>query len=265
MACMVLVENPGNWNIYNPFRHARRGMVGENGLPVHENITPTDLIMLFFLFIVGVSIVLALWNKREDKFLHKQTIIKITRRTITFFVLELIFYAYPSLLDSILYGGEISFHALGVLQRIALVYFGSAIIFLKWLPKKNIWASVITLFAYWACTFIPALGYPEPQFFRQYFTRGNVPSSFPEWVDANIIGFANPAGIVSAFPAIVTGLIGVLMGIQLKTQINQLKNVRNFLLFGVVLLAADYAWSFFFPIIKDLWTSSYTLVEQNQK
>lgn len=29
---------------------------------------------------------------------------------------------------------------------------------------------------------------------------------------------------------------------------------------GVLLLVAGYAWSFFFPIIKDLWTSSYTLV-----
>ena len=28
MACMVLVENPGNWTIYRPLRHARWGMVG---------------------------------------------------------------------------------------------------------------------------------------------------------------------------------------------------------------------------------------------
>lgn len=260
MICMVLVENPGNWSIYPVLSHARWGMVGENGLPVHEHFTPTDLIMPFFLFIVGVSVVFALWNKREDTGGHPKIILKMARRTITLFVLGLVFYAYPSILESIFYGGEIKVDAMGVLQRIALVYFASALIFLKCTPKTIIWTSIVTLFAYWACTFIPVPGYPEPQFFRQYFTPGNVPSCFPEWVDAKIIGFANPSGLVSTFPAIVTGLIGVLTGIQLKTESNKLKNVRKMLLSGIVLLAAGYTWSMFFPIIKDLWTSSYTLV-----
>jgi len=57
MACMILVENPGNWHIYKPLRHASWGMLGKDGLPFHQSITPTDLIMPFFLFIVGVSIV----------------------------------------------------------------------------------------------------------------------------------------------------------------------------------------------------------------
>ncbi|MFA6813568.1 MAG: hypothetical protein WCR45_10895, partial [Bacteroidaceae bacterium] len=93
-----------------------------------------------------------------------------------------------------------------------------------------------------------------------YFTPGNVPSSFPEWVDAKIIGFANPSGIVSTSTAIVTGLIGVLTGIFLKTEKNQMKIVCRMLLFGILLLSIGYFWSLFFPIIKDLWTSSYTLV-----
>lgn len=129
MAAMILVENPGNWSIYKPLRHARWGMVGDDGLPVHENITPTDLIMPFFLFIVGVSIV-----------------------------------------------------------------------------------------------------------------------------------FAHPAGIVSTFPAIVTGLIGVLTGILLKTEKDQNRIVGKLLMWGVILLVVGFGWSLFFPIIKDLWTSSYTLV-----
>ncbi len=260
MACMILVENPGNWSIYHPLRHARWGMVGEDGLPVHEMITPTDMVMPFFLFIVGVSVVFALWNKRNDPSVHKAALGKIVRRTLILFGLGLVFYAYPSILKVILYGGDIHIEVMGVLQRIALVYLGSAVIFLKWSPKTIVWASVVTLLGYWACTFIPVPGYPEPQFFRQYFTPGNVPSSFPEWVDANLIGFANPSGIVSTFPAIVTGLIGVLTGIQLKSQKEGLRNVKSFLLWGLILLGAGYTWSLFFPIIKDLWTSSYTLV-----
>lgn len=260
MACMVLVENPGNWNIYHPLRHARWGMVGENGLPVHENFTPTDLIMPFFLFIVGVSVVFALWKKKEDPAKHNEAIRKISRRTITLFALGIIFYTWPSLLGNILYGTAVKVGWMGVLQRIALVYFGSALIFLKWKPRTIAIAGIITLFAYWACTFIPVPGYPEPQFFRQYFTPGNVPSCFPEWVDAKILGFANPSGIISTFPAIVTGLIGVLTGIMIKTAKDSSRIARNMMVYGLIILAAGYTWSFFFPIIKDLWTSSYCLV-----
>lgn len=260
MACMILVENPGNWNIYHPLRHARWGMVGEGGLPVHENFTPTDLIMPFFLFIVGVSGVFALWKLKKDNLRHNKAILKITRRTITLFVLGIIFYTWPSLLGNILYSTPIEIGWMGVLQRIALVYFGSAIIFLKWKPRTIIIGSIITLFAYWACTFIPVPGYPDPQFLRQYFTPGNIPSCFPEWVDAKILGFANPNGIVSTFPAIVTGLIGVLTGIIIKTGTNKSLTIARMFLFGILLLVCGYAWSLFFPIIKDLWTSSYCLV-----
>ena len=257
---MILVENPGNWTIYRVFRHAGWGRVGENGLPVHENITPTDLVMPFFLFIVGVSIAFALWNKKCDKTLHHEALLKISIRTLKLFALGLIYNMYPVLLEALLYEGTIKIRAMGVLQRIALVYFVSAVIFLKFTPKRIIWIGVITLLAYWACTFIPVPGYPIPQLFRQYFTPGNIPSNFPEWVDANILGFADPEGIVSTLPAIITGLIGVVTGILLKTTNNPVKTTLKMLVAGFFLLIAGYIWSLKFSIIKDLWTSSYVLV-----
>ena len=52
VAAMILVNNPGSWSyMYGPLQHA----------PWH-GWTPTDLIFPFFLFIVGVSIVLAFNN-----------------------------------------------------------------------------------------------------------------------------------------------------------------------------------------------------------
>jgi predicted acyltransferase len=260
MACMILVENPGNWHIYKPLRHARWGMAGNNGLPVHKSITPTDLIMPFFLFIVGISIVFALWKYRDNTTAHRQSIIKITRRSIILFVLGLVFYAYPSILGFLLYGSDVSIRIVGVLQRIAVVYFVSSIIFLKCSPKTIFWICCAILIAYWVCTFIPVPGYLDPQFFRQYNTPGTVPSCFPEWVDTKILGFAQPEGILSTFPSVVTGLIGVLTGFLLKTGKNKMKVFRKMLLYGALLLLAGYGWSIFFPIIKDLWTSSYTLV-----
>ena len=54
VAAMILVNNPGSWSyIYPPLEHAEW-----NGW------TPTDLIFPFFLFIVGVSLVVA-FTRRE--------------------------------------------------------------------------------------------------------------------------------------------------------------------------------------------------------
>lgn len=56
VAAMILVNNPGSWSyMYGPLQHA----------PWH-GWTPTDLIFPFFLFIVGVSIVLA-FTKAQAK------------------------------------------------------------------------------------------------------------------------------------------------------------------------------------------------------
>src|SRR5215213_8045212 len=50
VAGMILVNNPGSWGaIYSPLEHAE-----------WHGWTPTDLVFPFFLFIVGVSITLAL-------------------------------------------------------------------------------------------------------------------------------------------------------------------------------------------------------------
>ena len=50
IAAMIVVNDPGSWSyVYAPLRHAK-----------WHGATPTDLVFPFFLFIVGVSIVLSL-------------------------------------------------------------------------------------------------------------------------------------------------------------------------------------------------------------
>lgn len=54
VAAMILVNNPGSWSfVYPPLRHAE-----------WDGWTPTDLIFPFFLFIVGVSLVVS-FTRRE--------------------------------------------------------------------------------------------------------------------------------------------------------------------------------------------------------
>ena len=62
VAAMIWVNNPGSWqHIYGPFAHVE-----------WHGWTPTDLIFPFFLFIVGVSIVLA-FSKASTKGMSRQS------------------------------------------------------------------------------------------------------------------------------------------------------------------------------------------------
>src|SRR5476649_1320225 len=80
IAAMILVNNPGDWgNIYAPLEHSK-----------WNGCTPTDLVFPFFLFLVGVSIVYAIGDKKDDRLLHKKIILKALRRTVTIFALAML-------------------------------------------------------------------------------------------------------------------------------------------------------------------------------
>ena len=72
---MTIVNNPGDWgNVYAPLLHAE-----------WHGCTPTDLVFPTFLFIVGVSVVLA----APQKSFYPGTIQKILTRTLRIFCLGL--------------------------------------------------------------------------------------------------------------------------------------------------------------------------------
>jgi len=75
---MTLVNNPGDWgHIYAPLEHV-----------AWHGWTPTDLVFPFFLFIVGVSVVLANPNREAHG-------MKIATRTMRIFLLGLSLSFFP--------------------------------------------------------------------------------------------------------------------------------------------------------------------------
>ena len=71
IAAMIVVNDPGSWSyVYPPLRHAD-----------WHGVTPTDLVFPFFLFIVGVSIVLALSKRNKT---DTSIYFKIIKRTDVF-------------------------------------------------------------------------------------------------------------------------------------------------------------------------------------
>src|SRR5437868_90776 len=71
IALMILVNSPGNDTAYWPLDHAEW-----NGL------TPTDLVFPFFVFIVGVSLVLSLSKRLEQGVPRATLFAQVLKRTL---------------------------------------------------------------------------------------------------------------------------------------------------------------------------------------
>ncbi len=148
----------------------------------------------------------------------------------------------------------------GVLQRIAVVYAITSLLFLFYSWEKLLWTGLAFLFSYWALlSWVPVPG-------------GIAPNLEPEtnlgaWLDRVIFGNHlwsqsktwDPEGLLSTLPALVTGISGILTGMWLKANHESYKKLSGLLAFGVILLALGCIWDVFFPINKKIWTSSYVL------
>lgn len=251
VAAMILVNNPGDWgNIYAPLEHA-----SWNGC------TPTDLIFPFFLFIVGVSIVYAMGSKKTDPDTHGKTILKALKRGLILFGLGLFLSLYPKVFTEPIAAFQ-RVRIPGVLQRIAVVFFISSVIFLK-NSEKNIFKILIAILAiYWALmTFVPVPGVGYANLEKE--------TNLGAWLDRSILSEAHlwkaaktwdPEGILSTLPAIASGLFGVLVGVYLKRKdIDPATKIVWLFCTGTAAVALGLLWDLQFPINKSLWTSSFVL------
>ncbi len=238
---MILVNTPGTWsNVYAPLLHAE-----------WHGYTPTDLVFPFFLFIVGTSIVFAYNNKKPSKQVYK----KITVRTLKLIGLGVFLGAFTITFPFVKEFGEIRFP--GVLQRIGVVFFFAAILFLHLDWKKLIGVAVVLLIGYWLMMrFIPVEGVAS--------TFERAPNNLANYLDVKVFGTHNykpdydPEGLLSTLPAIVSSILGIFTGLILLSK----QPKKATILFGIggVFLILGHLWDFVFPINKALWTSSFVLV-----
>ena len=72
----------------------------------------------------------------------------------------------------------------------------------------------------------------------------------------------DPEGLVSTIPAIATGLMGIFAGELLRVNdeiISRNNKVIYLAAAGIISLLLCLVWDYFFPINKNLWTSSFVL------
>ena len=244
VAGMILVNNPGTWRaIYDPLEHA-----------AWHGWTPTDLVFPFFLFIVGVSITLALGRRAETGGRRRDLYLKIARRALIIFALGLFLSGFP-------YFDLPNIRVTGVLNRIAVCYFFAAVIFLNTDWRRQALVTALLLVGYWALmTLVPAPGFAAGDLTPQ--------GSIASYVDRLLLGehiwkgggkVYDPEGILSTIPAVATTLTGVLTGHLLRSRRAPESKVAAMFVAGAGLVVAGWAWHHWFPVNKPLWTSSYVL------
>ncbi|MEX2593727.1 MAG: heparan-alpha-glucosaminide N-acetyltransferase domain-containing protein [Anditalea sp.] len=242
IAAMIMVNYPGTWDYaYPPLLHA-----------AWNGFTPTDIIFPFFLFIVGISIALAYTKRLESGTPKKEIYRKIIIRSLKIFGVGMLLNLIP----------DFNFTDLrwtGVLHRIAIVFFVCAFLFLNTGWKTQAWVGGMILVVYWlAMTLIPT-----PGIGKVMMEPG---ANLAAWFDSQFLpgkkwqGTWDPEGLLSTFPAIVTGITGLLAGKLFLSEYSPNEKSNYLMVFGLFSVAFGYFWGLDFPINKNLWSSSFVLV-----
>lgn len=242
IAAMILVNTPGDWStVYAPFLHAD-----------WHGLTATDLIFPFFLFIVGISIYFAYKNKSNTTDTYK----KIAIRSLKLIGLGLflnLFTPIPPFFETLE-----TVRIPGVLQRIGIVFFVTAWLYLNCNWKTLLGITVTILVGYWLFLgFVPLPDGTAPTFDRAV-------NNWSNYIDVTVLGKHmwqpdyDPEGLISTIPSIATSILGVLTGKLLDMKSD--KKTLKLLGVGMFLIVIGCLWHLVFPINKALWSSSFVLV-----
>ena len=239
VAAMLVVNDAGDWHHVHPWlEHAE-----------WHGVTPPDYVFPFFLFIVGVSIALALVPQLERGADRAQLQRKVLWRALRIVLLGLALEAV----------GQLAFHPsrgfrfFGVLQRIGLCYAAVGVLTLQVRSARVQWGWIAgLLLGYWA---LLALGGPLTLWDNLHDRIDTALLGRHAYMFDAATGRAHdPEGPLGTLPSIATTLLGLRAGAWLRS-----RNTRTLLRAGLAMVAAGALWSLVLPLNKNLWTSSFVL------
>ncbi|MBC7847705.1 MAG: DUF5009 domain-containing protein [Flavobacterium sp.] len=290
---MILVNNPGSWgNIFAPLEHAEW-----NGCTPTDLVFPFFIFILgaaiplaivtkvlnqqtFIkiltrsLRIISLGMFLGFYGRIEIFNLEGYPLL-ISKLIITAIVAYILlgnfeqkikFYLVLTLFSIFMFLAFSGIEAYsdvripGVLQRIGIVYFFTSLVYLKTEIKGQIIIVASLLLGYWAImTLIPV-----PDFGPANLDKG---TNLAAWLDNLLLEnhlYAStktwdPEGILSTFPAIANGIVGLLLGQLLNSGLDKNDKATKIFVTGLALVILGLIWNEFFPMNKLLWTSSFVL------
>ena len=216
-----------------------------------EGFTAWDLIMPLFLFITGASMPFSFGRRLKEGQNKTALYMKIVRRTLLLFVLGIA--AQGNLFKWDL--AQLHLYC-NTLQSIAAGYIVAAFALLHLRIVWQFALAVGLMVVYWVLMmFVPTPGHGAAML--------EPGANLALWVDETILrSFRDGTSytwILSSLTFASSVLLGVMGGHILKSSLDANRKTLYLAGAGVACLLSGYLWSFHFPIIKHLWTSSMTL------
>ena len=248
---MIIVNTPGDGGAtFSLLLHAE-----------WNGFTPTDLVFPSFLFAVGnaLSFVMPKWQSKTNQ----EVFLLVTKRAAIIFLLGFLMYWFPFLTydqGHLVVAPFDHTRIMGVLQRIALCYWATALMVQFLNTRSVIFISSFFLLFYWSALYL----------FGSETDPLGMTSNAGYYLDKWLMGEAHmyhgegvafdPEGWLSTLPAIVNVVIGYYAGAYLQKQGKNYQALTHLLLAGVLLLFLAYCWNFWLPFNKKLWTGSFVML-----
>ncbi|WP_308991327.1 DUF5009 domain-containing protein [Mariniflexile litorale] len=230
---------------------------------IHANwfgFTLADLVFPSFLFAMGNAMSFSIGKLKSAS--SRSVWKKILKRTFLIFLIGYLMYWFPFFqqVDGSWELKPISeTRIMGVLQRIALCYFFTSIIFYSLSQRMALILSGIILLGYWAILYM----------FGDSGGVLNMATNAVTKLDLYLLGEGHiykkdsipfdPEGVLSTLPAIVNVVAGFVAGVFVQQKGKTFEGISKLLIAGFVLTALGLWWDLIFPISKKLWTSSFTI------
>ena len=253
----ALPENPWVEVLREQFSH-----------PTWEGFTFYDLIFPLFEFVIGASVFLAVTKRLR----HGQTKGRVLRRALIRVVIMVFLGTWVN--GNLLTYDPARFQmTYSVLQMLAIAYLISVLFVLFANLRGQLVGFVVLLVGYWAIqTFVPLPSEPRTYVDRRgdtveapahqtgVYVRGGV---FSYWLDEQVLGPNDRwrvGWILQSMTHGCSALLGVFAARILCAGVSVWLTALWLACLGVLSLGAGWAWDVQFPVIKNLWTSSYVLV-----
>jgi len=221
--------------------------------PEWNGFTFYDLIFPLFLFIAGVAMPYSLGGKREQGVSKRHLSWIVVRRGLILVLLGMI---YSGLLEFDFANQRYP----SVLGRIGLAYLFAGLIWLQTSWRGQLGWALGLMLGYWAAL----MWVPVPEFGAGDLAPGH---TLTDYIDRSLIpgklyhGDRDPEGLLATIPAVATALLGALAGCWIRSG-GSSGHVKagGMLAVGVACLGMGWFWNDWFPVNKNLWTSSFVLV-----
>ena len=214
-----------------------------------------DTIFALFLFISGMTFPFSSAKKMTKGMSRSRLCLDVLRRACVLIFLGLV------------YQGIFQFHFAtlrfpSVLARIGIAWAIAAILYM-YTGKKTQWGIAVGILVGYFLLLRFFVAPDAPAGADSFSKEGNIAYYIDRILMPNHIykkGLGDPEGLLSTIPAVVTAMLGMFTGRYVKeSKDSGNRKTLNMLAAAALMAVIAAVWSIWFPVVKNLWTSTFVL------